>query len=368
MDRLPADNALADGLQELCLDDLRFHDPLDPSTATVLSCFLATNPTIEELQVSYSQSSLGALELILGGLAENNTLKSLYISPSSRYGNGEEIFTKMFKTKLNLQHLDLQFCPIRRTGAYALAAMLKTNTTLQVLNLSMTEIDHVGASSIARALARNQTLLELDLSHLRTSYVNYLADILRSNSTLEILKSNDTHIGDEGAIAIADALDVNCTLKILSLKSCQIGTDGAVALGEVVRENDVLEELHLEDNKVGERGGRKLLGGLQRSWRLKKLTFDSWSDSARKKVDFWQRLTPCGRAILKESVRSSLLPKVLHRIDQDGGVDSIYAVIREQPNLVTRQCQSAVSMPVEPIPEKNPTAPDNKIIGSTVSG
>jgi hypothetical protein len=350
MGRFPAETAMADGLKVLRLDYLRFQAPLDPSTAAELSGLLATNPTIEELHVHYCELSLDALELMLGSLAENDTLQSLYISPASMTDRDEdradvEIFTKMFKTNLHLKHLNLKGCPIRKTGAFALAAMLKTNTTLQVLNLSTTQVDHVGVLSIFRALAKNQTLLELDLCCVNgyggTLYTYQLADALRSNSTLEILRLDGNFLFDEGACELADALYANCTVKILSLKSCSFREDGAVALGEVIRQNDVLEELYLEDNAVGERGGRKLLGGLQRNWRLKKMTFDCWSDSAREKVDFWNGLTPCGRAILKESVRPSLFPKVLHRMDQDGGVDTLYTVIRERPDLVTPQCRGS---------------------------
>jgi Ran GTPase-activating protein (RanGAP) involved in mRNA processing and transport len=297
MDRLQIERDLEDRSKELLHLCRRwncgFYAPLDPSTASELSGYLAMNITIKEFRVHSCRWSRDALKSVLEGLAENDTLQSLYIDVKSKIKieDSEEMFTKMFETKLCLKHLSLVGCRNQPSSFVSLAAMLETNTTLQVLRLSEANI-HL--ELVASALAKNQTLVELDLSTMNpfcpsgTSMlnVNQLANALRSNSTLEILRLERFYIGRYAAL-LADALCVNCTVKVLSLKSCDIGQDGAVALGKMIRKNDVLEELNLHDTGVGELGGQELLDGLQHNRRLKKLIFLTRSTSTQEKLDFW---------------------------------------------------------------------------------
>ena len=233
-----------------------------------------------------------------------------------------------------MKRLYLPLNPVGTTGMKALSAMLETNMTLQVIDLRTTFIDsQIAARALGQALVENKSLVELKLSgNCAINFSHHLAYALQFNACLRKLFLCSTHVGNDGAIALANALEINRTLQILDLTDCQVGQVGAIALAQkAVSGNEILEELHLVDNPMEEAGSHALLNALKDNKRLRRPTFDT---AQKEELKYWNRLTPCGRAMLKTDLTCALIAKLLHRVSAHGGANSLFLVLTERPDLV----------------------------------
>lgn len=243
------------------------------------------------------------------------------------------------QTNTALKRLYLAENPIGGRGVAALGKMLESNTTLQMLDIRSVFIDDQdeAATALGKALEHNTSLTELRLSSNRDiNFSHPLAAALRVNGTLRILTLNSTNVTDEGSIALANALETNRSLRVLILDRCHIQLAGGMALATMLRSNTSLQKLSLTGNVLCESSTQALLHALRNNYRLKSLTLDAPSENLQNDLDYLNRLTPCGRAMLTQNVTPSLISRVLNRVSKDGGTSSLFTMLSERPDLVLR--------------------------------
>lgn len=249
---------------------------------------------------------------------------------------------KCSNTTTRLNRLYLPENPLGSVGVVALSDMLQHNSTLQMLDIRNIFIDDSqrATRALGKALCNNKSLMELRVG--KNCGVNFSRDIaaaLQVNTSLKKLDLSFSNVGNDGATELAKALETNETLRVLKLNQCRIGAVGAAAMARALLQNDSLKELHLSDNTpLCETSSQVLLNAVKENYTLEKLTLDTAATrpSFQRELDYWLRLTPCGRAMLRQNVIPSLIPRVLHRVSKDGGVNALFAVLSERPDLVMR--------------------------------
>lgn len=242
------------------------------------------------------------------------------------------------ETNQSLKRLYLPENPVGSLGVVALSNMLQHNTTLQMLDIRNVFIDDTekATSALGQALCKNSSLVELRVGLNRgINFANDIAQALQVNTTLKKLDLSSTSVGDEGACKLAEALETNHSLRALKLNQSRIGAVGATAVAQALLQTASLKELELTGNNVCESGSQALLNAVKENYRLEKLSLDT-TPSIQQEIDYWMRLTPCGRALLKQHVIPQLVPRVLHRISKGGGEDSLFTVLSARPDLLKR--------------------------------
>ena len=164
---------------------------LDVEDCQVLSKLMSSSVSLKELDISRNALPPQAIELIIGGLYRNTTLKVLNMRGSYFSLQNTVSLASVLRTKHTLVFLSLIHCGINSAGACQLASALSTNDTLQVLHLSHNPIGVKGATAFAEMLLVNKSLKELNLQ--------------------------DHSIGEEGTQKMIDSLKYNTTVKNLYL-------------------------------------------------------------------------------------------------------------------------------------------------------
>jgi hypothetical protein len=157
-------------------------------------------------------------------------------------------------TDSTLEDLDVQCGDFDAAGAAALVSGLKSNRGLKVLDCGFNE--DAGSDwtvELAHALADNQQIevLRACCTGLDDEGASALACMLESNTALEELWIPHNKITSKGATALARALKTNTSLLILILDGNPIGDEGALAIARALGEdNSALQTLHMLNNEM----------------------------------------------------------------------------------------------------------------------
>jgi Ran GTPase-activating protein (RanGAP) involved in mRNA processing and transport len=222
-------------------------------SSALKSCNLLKNGL--DVESATMLAKIGAEKVImLSGMTRNQTKANFMrqdLQPADAILIGSDLHFMAVLTKLVLN-----FNPIGKDGAKAIAEALKVNAVVTTLALYDNNIGPEGAKAIAEALKVNAVLTFLDLrdNKIGPEGANAIAEALKVNAVLPELWLQGNIIGDDGAKAIAEALKVNAVLTILQLSGTNIGVDGAKAVAEALKVNTVLTKLHLCSNSMGDAG------------------------------------------------------------------------------------------------------------------
>jgi hypothetical protein len=180
-----------------------------------LGCFLATDSTLEDLDVQCGDFDAAGAAALVSGLKSNKGLKVLDCGYNEDAGS--EWTVELAHALAHNQQIEiLRACStgLDDQGASALACMLESNTALEELWISNNKITSKGATALARALKTNTSLL--------------------------ILTLDGNPIGDEGALAIARALgEDNSALQTLHMFNKEMTVVGRTILRAAADEADV---------------------------------------------------------------------------------------------------------------------------------
>jgi Ran GTPase-activating protein (RanGAP) involved in mRNA processing and transport len=151
-------------------------------------------------------------------------------------------------------------------NALQLANELANNTTLKHLYLFDSRIPDDGCAAIARTLATNKSLTDLSLyfNRLGDGGMEALGESLKENDSLSILNlgSNQQFISAVGLASFADGLKINKGLTKLWLNACSVDDEGAATLADALKRNATLSRLDLGMNLIGDEGALSLLNAL----------------------------------------------------------------------------------------------------------
>ena len=252
-------------------------------------------------------------------VAESAGLETLYLGCNHIGESGTAALADALTENATVTGLWLKRNPVGLSGAQHLAAMLRRNTTLQTLDLVDCAIGAEGLAALLDALlADNRSLAHLYLggNRLRPEAAEPFAAVLKRNAFLRSLLLNVNFLGDDGAEILADGLRQNHTLSALGLASngitlrgltallnaaqthplahldmgCspsthvlgalpnRIGNAGAAAVRDFLAQNPPLTSLNLTGNGITAQGVERLIAGMERNTRLRRLTLEGLPD------------------------------------------------------------------------------------------
>lgn len=225
----------------------------------ILDRLTGNDPTLDELDLGYSNLTLDELKDVIKALEKNTCLNKLDVSGNLIGDIGAEMlgsahlpFTilvaseckisavKALAENTRILRLDLASNDIGAAGATFFAE----NNTLQSLSLSGNQVGDEGAT----ALAHNHTLISLALPHNRITEEG--ASALAKNTRIQRLNLNCNRIGAAGAMSLAE----NTALLSLEIMGNNIETLGIIALGR----NRHLTALDVSYNEVNDEGAAAL--------------------------------------------------------------------------------------------------------------
>ncbi|XP_032228433.2 leucine-rich repeat-containing protein 45 [Nematostella vectensis] len=215
-----------------CLDLSSYN--LTPEDCHALATTLSDDLYFEELSFADCLLSEESCKLILLGLMQNRSIKSLNLK-----GNN-----------------------IRCGGAEVLGQFLKRNTTVQSLQLEWNSIGlwESGIAAVAEGLAMNQVLIVLDLRNNQISHesASHLAMALRRNSTLRGLDLRWNNIGILGGRELLSAFKANTTITTLQLTGNNIPQDILKAIFLATKQNNDRKSVNEEHQARTEMMAREL--------------------------------------------------------------------------------------------------------------
>ena len=169
---------------------------LDSKCVSILSEILKTNKTIKILRL-YSSSLTGGIKQISDSLCNNETLKQLWLSQVT--GITDEDMTHLstvLATNTTLEELDLYNCNITDNGVQYICEGLTKNHTLTKLSIGHNrQITSVSTSTIADLIQTTTSLTELRLHNtsLNNDDIKTICTSLTKNTTIRKLYLSREH-------------------------------------------------------------------------------------------------------------------------------------------------------------------------------
>ena len=182
-------------------------------------------------------------------------LKELKLSKCSFSDSSTPAIAEYLASDPTLESLDLSFNSLGRHGARILCEGLKANTHLKILRLDHNDFKAAGAKFIAELIkSPNCCLIDLSLfcNYFDVPGIVEIATALKVNRSLEVLDLGMNKIRKRGAGLMCEALQENATLKTLKLKFNLIPDEFCIKLVKSVLEskNSKLAELFLAGNNL----------------------------------------------------------------------------------------------------------------------
>lgn len=193
-----------------------------------LAAVLSRNPTLEQLDLSFTNLQVVGGIKIMQSLRNISTMRKLYISDNN----------------------------ITSMAADDLSCILANNINLQELNVSGNDLKSVGAIKICKGLTCINTLLKLDLSNnnITEEAADDIAATLFCNAKLKILHLGSNNLQDLGCMIISKGIAGISALTTLNMCDNNITSKAAKKLGKAILFNPNLQDLDLSQNKLGASG------------------------------------------------------------------------------------------------------------------
>ena len=160
----------------------------------------------------------------------NKTLKRLFLESSPLAGvDAIKHLSNVLATNATLETLEISNVNITDEDTSHLSDMLTNNKTLKELDLTDCNITDSGIQNISEALKRNQTMTTLNISNnpsITSDSTSALFELINTTKSLTQLSINNTSLKDNDIKTICYALITNNTIKKLELsvqhlKSCE---------------------------------------------------------------------------------------------------------------------------------------------------
>ncbi|XP_058476744.1 leucine-rich repeat-containing protein 45 [Solea solea] len=164
------------------------------------------------------------------------------------------MLARAFQNDILITEVTLSDCMLSEEGAKILLTGLFESTTVKTLDLKGNNLRSAGAEALGNLLARNKTLhrlvLEWNALGVWDEAFSLLCDGLASNNALRQLDLRNNQISHRGASELAMALKHNTTLEVLDLRWNNIGLMGGRNLVEALQKNKSIMQLELAGNNI----------------------------------------------------------------------------------------------------------------------
>lgn len=203
--------------------------------AADLGLALATNKTVQVLDLAGSNFGAGGFLYLADALKSNKSVRSLNLSGAVRNAADMTALAAALVANITLHSLDLSQAVGGTAGLRALGAALAENNTLQRLILTSAITSGGDMAELAAGLSSNLGLLELDLSNSKftsmlglfgTNGTKHLGTCLRGNRTLQSLALVGSLQTTDEAAELASALETCASLTNLDLRNCLFNRGG----------------------------------------------------------------------------------------------------------------------------------------------
>ena len=342
-------------------------DPCECSVtvARVFAHSLPRNTSIHKLHFEFDLICPLAAKYLFEGLAENTTIKDVYIGSFELGRQGSLAAAHLISHNNTLECLCL-------TGMYS------DMSVLGIENESCCYEGGIDIVPICQALASNQSLKSLVLNDwvMRTNGMedDFSPPLLAKNTTLANLDIRSIHIPAGGIAPVCQILvqsmaaltnlflvackitDVEITdsvcnvlrqcpsIKSVALCTNRFGDVGAVSLATVLRDNTTLSTVNLKFNhRVRQQGTRALLDAVrdQTLPALESVFMPSELTSPQTaELEFYMQRNKWPMPLLREKkcLPLNLWPRILERTDKYSsmGLDLLYFVMKEKSEELSR--------------------------------
>ena len=221
---------------------------LDSTSCAALANFIPYVPYLKELDLSsnWSIGQGGAVPLITS-LKAHNSLERLMLH-STRIGMDDcQALSELLSSSISLKWLHLIDNIFPPEAVELIISGLHQNNTLKRLAMRGSHFSIQNTISLALVLRTNHTLVDLYLQQCNIDSIGacQLASALHTNDTLKMLHLSHNQIGLKGADAFAETLLINKSLKDLNLNDDSIGEEGTHKLISSLMHNTTVEKLWL---------------------------------------------------------------------------------------------------------------------------
>ena len=248
-------------------------DVITAEAAQELAVVLSHNIRLKDVNFSYCNLSTSATEIILKGMKDISSLRTLDISHNMITDKAAESVATVLSHNNKLQSLDLSYNYFTSEGFVKIFEHTKNIVYLRKLNISHNEITIKAAHRIATFLSLNSKLEELDLSNtiLQTPGAIIIFKSLRQFSNLRKLFFNDNMITDEAADDIAVVLSQSTKLEELDVSCNNLQTAGIIKIFGSIKRISTLTKLDIAHSMVTDEAMEYILDGLYSNNKLKEL-------------------------------------------------------------------------------------------------
>ena len=229
-------------------------------------------PTLEVLDLSYSNLSQQTAVDISAVLSKNDTIKQLWLEGNNLSSQCITTIVNAIKKCTNISVFSLRDNNISDEVADVLSEALSKKLNLQQLYLGNNHLQDRGVIKITEALNTTEYLLTLDLmnNNISEAAADALASVITSCSQLKQLYLGDNKLQSTGTIKITRALQqAKCrsTLRVLDLSNNRIGSDETVGdeISRAVGNTEILTVLILDDNAISVDGVWRITRSLSQS-------------------------------------------------------------------------------------------------------
>jgi Ran GTPase-activating protein (RanGAP) involved in mRNA processing and transport len=233
---------------------------------------LSLESTYEEINLSDNQIGDEGAKFLAEGLAGNKTLKKLYLARAGIKADGFAHIGALLSNCSSLEEIVLSSNTSDADGLKgAFCDGLAQNKTLKSLYLGVCRLGNAGVEPLLKGPLPSHPALEhlsLTYNRLGATCVSTLNSMLASNKQLQYLDLSGNSLGQEGAEALVAGLQSNKgRLQKLSVAQNVIRFGGAraLALFFASKEGSKIEFLDVRHNSVTYQGFTKLLDELGRS-------------------------------------------------------------------------------------------------------
>ena len=203
------------------------------------------------------------IDAFASALATNRSVEQLQLGCSYINAAGAASIASALSVNEKLQQLELPYNPLLDVGCQALGRALVRNSCLRTLVLPFTGLGDGACAALALALRGGCPLITLDLSgnQLTAAGVAALAPALAHTQLASLALSANQRIGGRGVAALAAVLPEASSLRSLSLDGCAVGAAPCGRLAASLVRSHVAS-LDLSGNEIGDEGSWEL------AWRL----------------------------------------------------------------------------------------------------
>ena len=221
-------------------------------SATSLNAVAQILPFLENVNVvSFSKCSLTDEDIaaVGQGLAKGS-IRILKLQGNHLTDEGARQLATVLATNKTIEEVDVSNNQISDEGATALSALFSGKHPIKRLNVEANKIGDQGVADLCKGLAgaSGTVALQFGKNDIGDAGVIAIADLLRSNSTIAEVHLNNNSISDAGVATLCEALAENSSVSKLNLSHNLVGPEGVAHIHSLMSSNKALRSVDVSGN------------------------------------------------------------------------------------------------------------------------